>query len=767
MPNPTLNATAPEGERQTLTDRLARLETLTGALGNARSVEQVAEVILTQGLAALDADAGILALLNNDGTEFVVAGSLGHPPEEVGPWRRFPADAPVPLAEAVRSRRPVVFETFAPRQARCPQTARCLAGGNGALVTLPLPGRDSFLGSLGLSFRTERSFPETDMACLRMLANLCALAVERLCLAEAGRAALLKAEHEVQERQREAVERGRFSAVGADMLAIAGFDGHLRWVGPAWERTLGWPPEELVGRPYLDFVHPDDQAATRAEAAKLAEGHETVKFENRYRCKDGSYRWFSWKACPYPSEQLIYGGATDVTEQKLAGEALREGEERFRLLTEVVPQLVWSALPDGRVDYCNPRWLDYTGLMQEQVQGDGWIAALHPDDHAETLAAWRRATETAGEHQVEQRLRGKSGDYRWFLTRALPLRDAAGQVIKWYGTCTDIEDRRGAEEVKRGLERKLLEAQKLESLGLLAGGIAHDFNNLLTPILGHASLMEAELPAESPLRQFLDQIIQASERAADLCRQMLAYSGRGRFVLAGLDLNQLVQEMVGLLRMSVSKKAELQLELGKDMPPVLADATQIRQVVMNLVLNASEAIGDHPGIIRMGTGVQVVDRAFLAGSDPWPDLVEGEYVSLEVADTGCGMDEETRRKVFDPFFTTKFTGRGLGLAAVLGIVRGHKGAIRLPVNPGGARPSACCCPRGGTRQGNANGPPQRASRGKGPARCWWRMTRGGCGRWPPGCCGRWACRWSRPGTARRRWPASAGAPTPSGWCCWT
>ncbi len=211
----------------------------------------------------------------------------------------------------------------------------------------------------------------------------------------------------------------------------------------------------------------------------------------------------------------------------------------------------------------------------------------------------------------------------------------------------------------------------------MAGGIAHDFNNLLTVILGNASLAGAQTPADSPLRPALGQIQQAAERAADLCRQMLAYSGRGRFVLAHLDLNQLVQETAGLLRLSISRKAALQLNLAERVPLIIADATQIHQVVMNLVLNASEALGDRPGVIRMTTGRQHADKTFLSEGCLSPELPEGEYVFLEIADTGCGMTEETRRKIFDPFFTTKFTGRGLGLAAVLGIIRGHKGVIRV------------------------------------------------------------------------------------------
>jgi CheY-like chemotaxis protein len=221
------------------------------------------------------------------------------------------------------------------------------------------------------------------------------------------------------------------------------------------------------------------------------------------------------------------------------------------------------------------------------------------------------------------------------------------------------------------------DVQKLESLGVMAGGIAHDFNNLLMVILGNADLALLRLPPESPVRGNLDDIGRAARQAADLCRQMLAYSGKGRFVLETLDLSAVVREMAHILRVSISKKATLRHEFPEHLPAVEADASQIRQVVLNLLTNASEALGDQSGVISITTGSQMCDRAFLAGSILGADAVEGLYVFLEVSDTGCGMDAATLERIFDPFFSTKFTGRGLGLAAVLGIVRGHKGVLRV------------------------------------------------------------------------------------------
>ncbi len=242
-------------------------------------------------------------------------------------------------------------------------------------------------------------------------------------------------------------------------------------------------------------------------------------------------------------------------------------------------------------------------------------------------------------------------------------------------------ERRKSEEERRTLEAQIQQAQKLESLGVLAGGIAHDFNNLLTGILGNADLALMDLPADAAATGNLREIKTTAERAADLSRQMLAYSGRGSFIIEPIDLNDLVTEMVHLLDVSISKKAVLKLELAPDVPVMVGDATQIRQVLMNLITNASDAVGDEDGLISISTGWLECDRASLAGAYLDDQLDEGAYIYLEIADTGCGMDEETRRRIFDPFYTTKFTGRGLGLASVLGIIRGHKGAIQVDSKP--------------------------------------------------------------------------------------
>jgi two-component system cell cycle sensor histidine kinase/response regulator CckA len=241
----------------------------------------------------------------------------------------------------------------------------------------------------------------------------------------------------------------------------------------------------------------------------------------------------------------------------------------------------------------------------------------------------------------------------------------------------EMDDRRKAEEEHHKLEAQVQHAQRLESLGVLAGGIAHDFNNLLASIMGYASLAAMDLAEDSRARKSVDQVLVAAKSAADLTQQMLAYSGRGTFVLDAVNVTQLIEGVVRLLESTISKKAALRLELASGLPAIQADASQIRQVVMNLITNAAESLGDRTGTVQVTTGVERAELGELPAISPGHVLPAGEYVYIEVRDDGCGMDSETLSKIFDPFFTTKFTGRGLSLAAALGIIRALHGEISV------------------------------------------------------------------------------------------
>jgi len=254
-------------------------------------------------------------------------------------------------------------------------------------------------------------------------------------------------------------------------------------------------------------------------------------------------------------------------------------------------------------------------------------------------------------------------------------------LVSWREYRRESEKKKEEEEQQK-MKTKLSETQKLESLGVLAGGIAHDFNNILSGILGNSELALHDLPETSPIRNYLERIREETRRAADLSNQMLAYSGKGKFVIENIDINEIVKKTVHMLEASLSKMHSFKYDLTENLPSVKVDITQIRQVIMNLIINASEAIGENRGVISITTGVKECDRHYFKNMYLQEEIPEDFYNFIEVADTGVGMDEETIKKIFDPFFTTKFTGRGLGMSAVLGIIRGHKGAINIESKPG-------------------------------------------------------------------------------------
>lgn len=305
-----------------------------------------------------------------------------------------------------------------------------------------------------------------------------------------------------------------------------------------------------------------------------------------------------------------------------------------------------------------------------------------PEDLARARQETRASVAQGRPIEVEYRIRTREGTEKWVLSRGRSTHRTPEGLAVFEGLAIDITAQKQAEAARLALERKLLDGQKLESLGLLAGGIAHDFNNLLSAILGNAGLARLALPAASAAEAHLGAIETASMRAAELCRQMLAYAGKGRFVVEPTPVSRLVEELMPLLKVTIAHQATLRLELADGVAPVSADATQLRQIVMNLVLNAADASADRGGEIVVRTGEVRVTRAELAECAAGAELPEGTYVFLEVEDHGVGMTPEVRAKIFDPFFTTKFAGRGLGLAAVLGIVRGHGGALRVRSKPG-------------------------------------------------------------------------------------
>ncbi len=451
------------------------------------------------------------------------------------------------------------------------------------------------------------------------------------------------------------------------------------YVSPAYERIWGHGIEAIHdhSRHWIDSVHPEDRRRVWGEfKEKAARGDFDVEY--RVMRPNGDLRWIHDRGFPIRNATgqvyRIAGIAEDVTEAKRAHEALRESEARFRQLAEHVGGMFWLCdWETGEVIYRTRRLEGFPEDDTIQETPMAWLDDVHPEDR-EIAAQGIAELAREGSFESNYRLIREDGEVLWTRTRGFAIRDASGAIVRTAGWTEDVTE-------NRRLQTRVQQTQKLESLGVLAGGIAHDFNNLLTGVLGNASLALEEVPPDAPLRGMVQEIDQAARRAAALCTQMLAYAGRAELALEPVDLGEVVRSIAPLLRTSLRGIATT-YTFGEDLPHTRGDASQLGQIVLNLMTNAAEAVEGGAGEIHVRVGVCHADADTLRESYLEETPPAGEYVFLQVEDSGCGMSLETQRKIFEPFFSTKFTGRGLGLAAVLGIVRGHGGAVFLESEPG-------------------------------------------------------------------------------------
>ncbi len=476
-----------------------------------------------------------------------------------------------------------------------------------------------------------------------------------------------------------------------DSIFFKDVNGRFLLVNEAHKKLFGFTTAAIIGQTDLDLSQRSgySEAYVRSYMADdrrvIESGVPLINREEPVTMADGTQGWSLTSKFPLRDAEGriigIVGIARDITELRRATEELARSRQHYQTLVEATETGYLVVDERGCVIEANAEYVRQTGHATfDEIRGRRVLewTALH--DHERNTRELERCMSTGFTRHLELDYVCPDGRILPVEINARLLDDSGGRRI--IALCRDISDRRAAEMERKRIERKLQETQKLESLGVLAGGIAHDFNNLLTGILGNASLVSMDLPPDSPVLSSIEQIEIAASRAADLCQQMLAYSGKGRFVVRSLDLNRIIAETTELLRISISKKATLTLDLAHELPAVQADATQFRQIVMNLVVNASEALGERGGVIRLSTGAVHAGPETFSEAHLGPDLPPGDYVFLEVVDNGCGMDPDVRARIFDPFFTTKFTGRGLGLAAVLGIVRGHRGALQVETEPG-------------------------------------------------------------------------------------
>ena len=439
---------------------------------------------------------------------------------------------------------------------------------------------------------------------------------------------------------------------------------------------LGVPFETMDEQSCFACVYPEELEDAQRHFGE-ALGGDQRPFDFRLRRADGSPIWVSI-SCMMVLDAAgapvgLLGLFSDIRERKLAEAALRESEERFRNMADTAPVMMWVSDENKQLTFLNKTWLDFTGRTLREELGSGWADRVHPDDLPSLYADFSAAFDARKNFSLEHRMRRADGEYRWVLCRGVP-RFAPGGVFSGYiGSDIDITDMKRAQDA-------VFARQKWESLGALTGGIAHDFNNLLGGILAEAELAESSMAAGSLPGEEIEVIKGIAIRAAEIVRELMVYSGQDRALPEPVEVSQLVEEMLELLKVSISKTAVLKTDLAAGLAVVMGNAAQIRQVVMNLMINASEAVGTRDGVIHISTS-RVAGSAYPAAGDAAPPPA-GEYLMLQISDSGCGMTEGEKARIFDPFFTTKFAGRGLGLAVVQGIVRAHGGGIHVESTPG-------------------------------------------------------------------------------------
>lgn len=463
------------------------------------------------------------------------------------------------------------------------------------------------------------------------------------------------------------------------------FDEQLRltrWNND-FRKVAGYTGEELLGKHPLDMIDEPEKDSVRKRIEQILL-HETGSLEATALTKAGDRIPYLFNAVwrSIGERRYLIGTGIDISDRRQADQQRRRSEELFRLAFQTIPDSVAiTKLENGVFVDVNPSFSEVLGYPKDDVIGRSSLnLPLWVDPHAREEMVQDLARK-GFVRNLEAQFCTKEGTLITGLFSGSSFNvDGEPHILSMIKDVTDIKR---AEEERAGLERQVLHTQRLESLGVLAGGIAHDFNNILTGILGNADLGLMRMSPMATARNNIEEIKKGALRGAGLANQMLAYSGKGKFELRPFDLSELVREMAQLLDVSISKKALLTYSLADNLPLVEGDVNQIQQIVMNLITNASESLGQKNGIIRLSTASMFCDRRYLDSvteelesiyEEPLP---EGVYTSLEVTDTGCGMDSETQRKVFDPFFTTKFSGRGLGMAAVRGIVRGHGGAVKV------------------------------------------------------------------------------------------
>lgn len=458
------------------------------------------------------------------------------------------------------------------------------------------------------------------------------------------------------------------------------------WIGEQAVSVFGYPLVEWYQpRFWESIIHPEDKDWVTWNSEEQSKSQDTFTLQYRIQAKNGDTLWVEDYVNVLRNEdnspERLYGFFVDITQKKRFELQLKEQERHFRSLVEDGLDVIFLLNANGTIRYVTPNVSRVLGFAQELIQGRRFTELLRKEKKQEFEANILRSKSIPGSHfSGEVNVAHQEGSLRlWEYTARNHLHNEVTNAI--VVNCRDITNRRAIEEDRQKLERELYQAAKLESLGVMAAGIAHDFNNLLTIIMGNLTLVSLAMPEGSPAREQLAAAEEASMLAANLTSQMLAYSGHGHRISRSIRIEPIVRESLDFLQNTVGKQTQFELDIDDDLPPIIGDADQMKQIIVNLVSNGIEASEPDAGKLTISVSKITINPSEGKGPKLSQPLTQGDYLCIEVKDYGTGIDASAIDRIFDPFFTTKFTGRGLGLSVVLGIAHSHGGAIQLESEP--------------------------------------------------------------------------------------
>ena len=601
-------------------------------------------------------------------------------------------EAPVEIVEIVRTAEPrgpmpsaheiceAISQCLKTGSRKWPPLLRNLMGeGDVSIVPLPVQGE---LGVI-VAVAQRMDFPlQTEALLLSVAANQACIGLQGARLLTHQKHLADELDQQVAKRTAElaaAEERWRSvfenSAIG---VALTDLSGSFFAANPVYEKMVGYTEEELQKLSFLDITYEEDLELNQMLIADLLSGKvQQFQIEKQYRRKNGSLIWVRNNVSVVPGKeqvpQFLMALSEDITERKQAEEKLRASETTLKQIINTIPTPAWSARPDGYCDFVNQRWLDYVGLSTEQGLGWGWEAAIHPDDLPGLVEYWQSCLASGMPVDTEARLRRFDGIYRWFLFRANPLRDESGNIIKWYGTHTDIDDRKRAEEALDKARSELTHVARVTSLGTLTASIAHELNQPLSGIITNASTCLRMLAADPAnvdgARETARRTIRDGNRASDVITRLRALFSKKDPTIESVDLNEATREVLALSSSDLQRnRVIVQQELADGLPLVAGDRVQLQQVILNLLRNASDAmsaVDDRPRQLLVRT----------EGDD------DG-HVRLTVQDAGVGFPPEVAERLFESFHTTKNDGMGIGLSVSRSIIDSHHGRLWATLNNG-------------------------------------------------------------------------------------